>query len=660
VEVSGCIMLSNGCNGLYLSSCTGAGIVVNLESSNNGGSGIYLDSSSGNSLSNNSCSNNVYFGICIDSCSDNNKLWNNTLSHNNDDTTGPACIITSPTSSPQYTTGAMTISLGGTAYDVSGLATVGWMNMATGTSGTATGSTGWSVTGIALTSGWNLIFVNATDVVGNTYSASIFVYRDTTNPTCTITSPTSVSTYFTNWGQIKLIGTATDNIAATSVTWANDRGGSETTYMTPQYGGPSVSWQSRGNILLFSGVNVITVTVHDSAGNNATDILTVTYDLTAPTCLITSPTSSSQYTTGATTVDLAGTAYDASGIASVVWKNVATGDSGATSGMESWSIDDIALVPGWNLILVNATDNAGNTYTAGIFVRLDATPPTCTITTPTSSPTYYANWMYIYLGGTASDNIGLTSVTWANDRGGSGTASGTTSWTAQSRVLLYLGTNVITATAHDAVGNTGTDTITVIYDTTIPTCVITSPTSSSQYTTGATTVNLAGTATDSSGIASVAWHNVATGASGTATITTGWSATGIALNPGWNLIFANATDMAGNRYYDGICVYSDPSGPTATITAPTANPTMTTNWHYVILRGTASDNNKVTTVTWSNALTGDSGTMYMTPQSGGPYVIWQTSGRIHLLPGVNVITVTAYASAGYSMTDVLTVTYTGL
>ena len=30
------------------------------------------------------------------------------------------------------------------------------------------------------------------------------------------------------------------------------------------------------------------------------------------------------------------------------------------------------------------------------------------------------------IGGTASDNVGVTQVTWVNDRGGSGTATGTT------------------------------------------------------------------------------------------------------------------------------------------------------------------------------------------------------------------------------------------
>jgi subtilase family serine protease len=60
------------------------------------------------------------------------------------------------------------------------------------------------------------------------------------------------------------------------------------------------------------------------------------------------------------------------------------------------------------------------------------------------------------------DNIGVTEVNWSNDRGGSGTATGTTSWSV-SGITLQIGTNVITVTARDAANNTGTDTLTITY-----------------------------------------------------------------------------------------------------------------------------------------------------------------------------------------------------
>jgi hypothetical protein len=53
-------------------------------------------------------------------------------------------------------------------------------------------------------------------------------------------------------------------------------------------------------------------------------------------------------------------------------------------------------------------------------------------------------------------------VTWSNDRGGSGTATGTTNWTI-SNIPLQPGVNNITVTATDAQGLSSTDNIAVTY-----------------------------------------------------------------------------------------------------------------------------------------------------------------------------------------------------
>jgi cyclophilin family peptidyl-prolyl cis-trans isomerase len=93
----------------------------------------------------------------------------------------------------------------------------------------------------------------------------------------------------------------------------------------------------------------------------------------------------------------------------------------------------------------------------------DATRPTVRITTPTSESTYTTQSETITIGGTASDNLGVTEVRWSNDRGGSGTCTGTTSW-SQADIALESGENVITVTAVDAAGNSGSDTLTVTYN----------------------------------------------------------------------------------------------------------------------------------------------------------------------------------------------------
>jgi hypothetical protein len=84
------------------------------------------------------------------------------------------------------------------------------------------------------------------------------------------------------------------------------------------------------------------------------------------------------------------------------------------------------------------------------------------ITTPTSNPTHSVTSTPLSIGGTASDNVGVTQVTWVNDRGGSGVGVGTSSWSVNN-ISLQPGQNTITVSAHDASGNSASAIISVSY-----------------------------------------------------------------------------------------------------------------------------------------------------------------------------------------------------
>lgn len=62
------------------------------------------------------------------------------------------------------------------------------------------------------------------------------------------------------------------------------------------------------------------------------------------------------------------------------------------------------------------------------------------------------------LGGTASGDV--DSVSWESDKGASGTAEGTDSWSVQD-IPLEAGSNTITVTATDAAGETSSDSIVI-------------------------------------------------------------------------------------------------------------------------------------------------------------------------------------------------------
>jgi len=89
----------------------------------------------------------------------------------------------------------------------------------------------------------------------------------------------------------------------------------------------------------------------------------------------------------------------------------------------------------------------------------DTTPPSLSILSPglTMVATSSAS---IAVSGTASDNVGVAAVKWTNSTGYSGTASGTSKWSAS--VPLLVGSNAITVRAYDAAGNSSWRAITVV------------------------------------------------------------------------------------------------------------------------------------------------------------------------------------------------------
>ena len=107
-------------------------------------------------------------------------------------------------------------------------------------------------------------------------------------------------------------------------------------------------------------------------------------------------------------------------------------------------------------------DAAGNRLAYSGVVTNDLNEPSITITSPTSGATFVTTNETVNLGGTASDNIGVSLITWENFGYGVGTASGTTSWQING-IQLQPGANDIWLTAYDFAGNEGYAAITVTY-----------------------------------------------------------------------------------------------------------------------------------------------------------------------------------------------------
>ncbi|MCX6590861.1 MAG: hypothetical protein NTZ56_04995, partial [Acidobacteria bacterium] len=289
------------------------------------------------------------------------------------------------------------------------------------------------------------------------------------------------------------------------------------------------------------GENQITLTALSVAGTTATQVVTGT--VKAPETPVTlSVTNALVSTVNTASVPVSGTAAHASGIARVTWTN-SRGGSGIATGTTSWSAA-IPLLTGDNVITFTAVSTAGGTAAKAIVVtyKLPETPVTLTIQNPTAGAVVTTT--SVAVNGAAAHASGIARVTWVNGRGGSGTASGTTAWSAT--VPLLAGDNLITITAVATAGTTLSKTVTVTYrpaDTTAPSLTIQTPGTSSLSASGSS-LTVTGVASDNLEVTQVSWQN-STGSSGTAQGTAKWQAS-IPLMVGVNTVTIRARDAAGN------------------------------------------------------------------------------------------------------------------
>jgi hypothetical protein len=383
---------------------------------------------------------------------------------------------------------------------------------------------------------------------------------DTALPNIAITFPVINGSYTTKNTTIKFEGTVSDDTGVEKVTWSNDLGGGGNAEGTENWVIQSID--------LKSGENAITITAYDQAGKNASKTVTVISqtvpesDDEPPVIAFSAPTHGEKYTSPEPMTDISGTASDNAGVTKVIWKNRTTDKSGTASGTENWSVEGIELAEGRNVIRVIAFDGSGNKGAGRLIAvyKSDMVPPQLTFVSPTDGSRYVTSESAVSISGRASDNIGVTKVIWKNrttDK--SGTASGTENWSVQG-IELAEGRNVIRVIAFDGSGNKGAGRLIAVYksDMVPPQLTFVSPTDGSRYVTSESAVSISGRASDNIGVTKVIWKNNTTDKSGTASGTENWTAQGIELAEGRNVIRVIAFDAMNNRDRGRIVVVYKP------------------------------------------------------------------------------------------------------
>jgi hypothetical protein len=183
-------------------------------------------------------------------------------------------------------------------------------------------------------------------------------------------------------------------------------------------------------------------------------------------------------TTTVSSVAISGTTSGGVSPVEIAWSTT-NGQVGNAIGSSNWTIASVPLSMGANSITITAFDAASHIVTQTINVTGqsqqptapppgpsspsspgDTTPPSLRITNP-SSTIVSTTANAITFQGLASDNGGVTAVTWTSSTDTSGTATGTVTWMATG-IPLLVGSNTITIRAFDAAGNSAWRAVTVV------------------------------------------------------------------------------------------------------------------------------------------------------------------------------------------------------
>jgi hypothetical protein len=233
---------------------------------------------------------------------------------------------------------------------------------------------------------------------------------------------------------------------------------------------------------------------------------------------------------------------------------------------------DIPLANGSNVIVVTAVDDAGNLTTATITIDYaapsDAVIPAINHTAPVlpNVGVYDTSTAPVLVSLTATDNVGITSVTWVNSAtGGAGVATfvSGSAWTAA--IGLAVGANNLTFTAYDPAGNSAQDVLLVNFtappgDLIPPGINITSHSTVTPTTVTVSTLDIAGTASDNIQLAEIVWFDAATNVSGDAEGLGAWTGQ-LQLVAGVNVITLRAFDTSGNSTTSQMTVVYNPPPP---------------------------------------------------------------------------------------------------
>ena len=379
----------------------------------------------------------------------------------------------------------------------------------------------WSAT-VTLSEGENTFIATAFDGLHRSLESSLTVTLDTVIPIAPVFTTTDSTTVNTASFDIK--GTAESGTTVSVI-------GRSVTVDALVIG---TDWTA--TVILFDGVNTITATASDGANTSIESSLTVTLDISIATApVITIP---SQTTIAEDTITITGTG-DAGATITLTVDGTVLPTTAIVAIDESWSIANVALTEGENIITATAIDSfvrpSGISNTLIIIHDINAlAAPVITIPAQTT-----IDENTITVTGTGDAGATITLTVGGTEFPTIATVAIDESWSI-ANVALTEGENIITATASDSLGRTSgnSTTLTITRDSTPPNAPVITTTDSTTVNTAS--FNIEGTTEDGTTV-SLTVGSVSVDA---LVVGTDWTAT-VTLSEGENTITATATDSLG-------------------------------------------------------------------------------------------------------------------
>jgi hypothetical protein len=453
----------------------------------------------------------------------------------------PEMNITAPANGTWFAVRDVTVEWNVTD-DEGGIAYI-WIMIDDGDFINVTDNTSYEFTGLA--DGMHTVTLRSADTAANVGEVSVEFGVDTVPPAVNILDPVN--------------GAFLDS-ADVLVSWnAVDTGSGIDHFEVSVDDGAFVSVElntSYDVIGLIEGNHTVVVKAFDVAGNNGTDSVTFTVDLTAPVVEIISPSDGAMFAD--VNVTVIWNASDALSGLAYIQVSIDGGDFLTVGTDMSHAFTDLA--DGNHVVDVKAFDNAGNSFTATVHFMTDVTAPVIEIISPAEGA-MFRNTSVLASWNVTDATSGVDLVQIRLDGG---------DWTNVSAVATHEYTDLISnnhsfqVRAVDVVGNVGLMSVEFIVDMVAPEVVITFPAADASLS--AAVITATWTATDPlSGIA-----NISVMVDGGAPVFLDASATSypMTLPAGAHTFAVKAVDGVGNEATATVSFVVDRTAPTVTAHTP--------------------------------------------------------------------------------------------